>query len=177
MSLDLEDLVLPAIERESQGPGQKALPKRMSLLQKKLAAKSASMVEDIVGTRQEGGMGAMSFGGQAARDDVGPARSAGGCPVAHTSPSSHDASNSGEQVSAAVTDDADDDSEPLLSSQPLREKKADTLPEIQVASHSVGVDIMISYSSPPAPPISLTSCCLLLSVACLLPPFLHVGGH
>lgn len=177
LSLDLEDLVLPAIERESQGPGQKAVPKRKSLLQKKLAAKSAIMVQDIVGTGQEGGMGDVSFGGQFVRDEAAPPRPSGGCPVAHTASSSHDASHSTDQAFVAATSGVDDDSEPLLSSQPLREKKADTLPEIQVRSCTVSVVVVISYPPPTASPISRIWWRLSLSTACLLPPLLHVGGH
>ena len=152
LSLDLEDLVLPAIERESQGPRQAATlaPKRMSLLQKKLAVKNASMVKEIMGEDNAAGMGAMSFGGRGglkapvsetavgAAAGAGPVRAQGGCPVAHTASttSSSDSSAVSHQSTSPVsshpsTHDAPAPSD-MMSSQPFREKVPDALPEIQV---------------------------------------------
>ena len=155
LSLDLEDLVLPAIERESQGPRQAATlaPKRMSLLQKKLAVKNASMIKEIMGEDNAVGMGAMSFGGQGGQKapasetmvgavagaGAGPVRAQGGCPVAHTasSTSSADSSAASHQSTppAAAHPDPPAPSD-MMSSQPFREKISDALPEIQVCINS-----------------------------------------
>jgi hypothetical protein len=156
LSLDLEDLVLPAIERESQGPRQAATlaPKRKSLLQKKMAVKNASMVKEIMGEERmnTGGMGAMSFGGQGGQKDsgsgvgagvgaavgAGPVRAQGGCPVAHTvsSTASTDSHAASHQSTSSTRDPASLPSAPapteMQSSQPFREKVPDALPEIQV---------------------------------------------
>ena len=154
LSLDLEDLVLPAIERESQGPRQAATlaPKRKSLLQKKMAVKNASMVKEIMGEERTGtgGMGAMSFGGQGGQKDSGsragaavgagarPVRAQEGCPVAYTAAST--TATDGHAASHQSTSSTcDPDSLPyapapsdMQSSQPFREKVPDALPEIQV---------------------------------------------
>lgn len=155
LSLDLEDLVLPAIERESQGPRQAATlaPKRKSLLQKKMAVKNASMVKEIMGEERTGGMGVMSFGGQGGQMDsgsstgagggaaagAGPVKAQGGCPVAHTATSTTGtAANSpaaSHQSTSSTRDPAFLSPAPapsdMQSSQPFREKVPDALPEIQ----------------------------------------------
>jgi hypothetical protein len=131
--------VLPSIEKDSQGPGQVVVPKRKSLLQKKMAAKSADMVQQIAGGSKTGGMGAMSFGGQGqgqGSEEKGPVRAAGVCPVAHT-PAVLDVGTAVASGDDRTSDedqgtDSDTDSEPMLSSQPFLEKKPDAFPEIQV---------------------------------------------
>lgn len=149
-SLDLEDLVLPSIEKDSQGPGQVVMPKRKSLLQKKMAAKSADMVQQIAGGSKTGGMGAMSFGGQGqgqGSEEKGPVRAAGVCPVAHTPaaigaynvPSADSTTRDRDRDRAAdhhSDSDSDSNSEPMMSSQPFLEKKPDALPEIQARRDS-----------------------------------------
>jgi hypothetical protein len=147
--------VLPAIERESQGPRQAATlaPKRKSLLQKKMAVKNASMVKEIMGEERTsmGGMGAMSFGGQGGQKDsgsragagagaavgAGPVRAQGGCPVAHTATST--TATDSHAATHQSTSTRDPDSLPsapapsdMQSSQPFREEVPDALPEIQV---------------------------------------------
>ena len=139
--------MLPSIEKESQGPGEIVMPKRKSLLQKKMAAKSQSMVQQIAGTgagagvssgaggSKEGGMAAMSFGGQMS-EEKGPVRAAGVCPVAHT-PTVTDAETSAVSLDTSNSDrdqdgHSDSGAEPMLSSQPFLEQKPDALPEIQV---------------------------------------------
>ena len=126
--------MLPSIEKDTQGPGQIVAPKRKSLLQKKMAAKSADMVQQIAGGSKTGGMGAMSFGGQGqGSEEKGPVRAAGVCPVAHTA-AVIDAAvvvAGGDKVQGLAAS-SDSDSEAMMSSQPFLEKKPDTLPEIQV---------------------------------------------
>lgn len=126
--------MLPSIEKDTQGPGQIVAPKRKSLLQKKMAAKSADMVQQIAGGSKTGGMGAMSFGGQGqGSDEKGPVRAAGVCPVAHTA-AVIDAAVvvAGGDSDQGLAASSDSDSEAMMSSQPFLEKKPDTLPEIQV---------------------------------------------
>jgi hypothetical protein len=130
--------VLPSIEKDTQGPGQIVAPKRKSLLQKKMAAKSADMVQQIAGGSKTGGMGAMSFGGQGqgqgqGSEEKGPVRAAGVCPVAHTA-AVIDAAVvvAGGDSDQGLAARSDSDSEAMMSSQPFLEKKPDTLPEIQV---------------------------------------------
>lgn len=159
LSLDLEDLVLPVIERESQGPRQAATlaPKRKSLLQKKMAVKNATMVKEIMGEVHTGGMGAMSFGGQGEQQNSGfstgagegaaagagirPVRAQGGCPVAHTDTST--TATATDQSTSSTRDPASLPPAPapsdMQSSQPFREKVPDALPEIQarIRQHNV----------------------------------------
>ena len=126
--------MLPSIEKDTQGPGQIVAPKRKSLLQKKMAAKSADMVQQIAGGSKTGGMGAMSFGGQGqGSEEKGPVRAAGVCPVAHTA-AAIDAAVvvAGGDSDQGIAASSDSDSEAMMSSQPFLEKKPDTLPEIQV---------------------------------------------
>jgi hypothetical protein len=147
-SLDLEDDILPQIERDSQGPGQVIPPKRKSLLQKKMASKSSAAGDS---TSVSGGMGSMSFGGNSRSGNSessidstvsmgGPVRSQTGCPVIPSAQIPVDSlidSNIHDTNTDRIHTIDDTDKEPKKAntqSQPFRETKSDDLPEIQVCT-------------------------------------------
>jgi Fe-S-cluster containining protein len=151
-SLDLEDIYLPALEKDTQGPGQVIVPKRKSLLQKKLAAKNSKMIDDIMdggvddkyrASGDSGDMGSVSFGGSgtlAGGKGMGGNVRTTGCPVVHTSNSESSSDDSINYSSNSISNNSDNDSEnsngadinTISSSQPFREEDQDSLPEIQV---------------------------------------------
>ena len=168
---------MPAIEKESQGPREVNVvaPKRKSLLQKKLDAKNSAMIKEIldeninnknsfnankVTSKQEGGMGSMSFGGHSTSTSTStssrsvdttenvdvtsiPVRPVSGCPINHSVAAVSTAVNQEIEKSKDTIMHLSDESEFRESSQPFREKKQDDLPEIQVSMDNVTMECAI----------------------------------